>query len=206
MSKNKVCILALDPSWQPFDWYTKKDAIRLLMKGAVRGIDANMVDAGWFPNENRGHNLSWSDQTVTPHDDAPTLTSGSFEGYREWKLPTVVIIRPQDGMIDNHREKISPNSLQGIYKLYDGKCSFCGRTIRMDEASRDHYFPQKEGGANALFNIVLACKPCNNKKGHQFPYYDKDGNEPRIRVPLRGGIRLPFGLKMREEWKQFMYR
>lgn len=206
MKKGKACILALDPSWQPFDWYSKEDTIRLLMKGAVRGIDANMVEAEWYPNPDKGMSASWGDQTVTPFNDAPSLSSGSFHGVRNWKLPTVVIIRPQESRIDNQREKISPNSLHGIYKLYDGKCVFCNRTIGMDEASRDHYFPQAEGGPNELFNIVLACKPCNNKKGSQFPWHDKDGKEPRIRVPLRGGIRLPYGLKLREEWKQFMYR
>lgn len=206
MRNSKFCTLALDPSWQPLDWYTKKDVIRLLMKGAIRGFDADGNIAGWEPARKAGYPLSWRDQTVTPFPDAPTLHSGSFHETFEWKLPTVALIRPQPTHISNCRESISPNSVQGIYNLYNGICEFCGKKIPLSEATRDHYFPQAKGGANEIFNLVLACKKCNGEKGDQYPWPNHEGEEPRIRIPLRGNLRMPYGLKMREEWKQFLYR
>lgn len=45
-------------------------------------------------------------------------------------------------------------------------------------ATRDHIIPTALGGANTLFNMVLACGPCNRRKGIR---------DPRVAFATEGG-------------------
>jgi 5-methylcytosine-specific restriction endonuclease McrA len=49
----------------------------------------------------------------------------------------------------------------------DGRrCFYCGDpNIRLRWLTLDHVWPQAFGGTNDLSNLVLACAPCNNRKG-----------------------------------------
>ena len=45
----------------------------------------------------------------------------------------------------------------------DGKgCHYCGSS---KANTVDHKIPKAQGGSDDLDNLVLACEPCNNKKG-----------------------------------------
>ncbi len=44
-------------------------------------------------------------------------------------------------------------------------CHYCGVVLSDESRSMDHIVPRSRGGTNVLENLVLACKPCNNKKG-----------------------------------------
>ena len=44
-------------------------------------------------------------------------------------------------------------------------CHYCERELDDDCRSLDHVIPRSRGGVNALFNLVLACKRCNNLRG-----------------------------------------
>ena len=209
---NRITTLVLNPSYEPHDWATARNVMRLLTKGAVRGFDANGNLAGWEPCPTGGYPLSWRDETTRTSEDQPHIASGGRQliGFGEphaWAVPTVILIRPQEKHLHIQCETCSPNSVEGIYKLYDGVCQFCGEHIPLSEASRDHYFPQAHGGPNDLSNLVLSCKTCNGRKADQLPpYLNHAGNEPRIRYPMRLGMRLPHGVEMREEWRQFLYQ
>tara|TARA_R110000765_G_scaffold50736_1_gene102948 strand:- start:2586 stop:3209 length:624 start_codon:yes stop_codon:yes gene_type:complete len=205
MNPNKITTLALNPSWQPHGWYSAGDTMRLLMKNAVRGFDADGSLAGWEPCKAGGYPLSWRDRTVRPYTDAPRLHSGGCHEVIEWKLPTITLIRPQASHLDVNTKHVSPNSVKGVWELYKHTCAFCEKIIPLEDATRDHWFPTSKGGENDIYNMVLACKKCNNKKGDTFPFFNKYGVEPKIRIPLRGGVNLPSNLTMREEWKQFCY-
>lgn len=202
---NTITTLVLNPSWLPHDWCSAGNAMRLLTKGAVRGFDANGALAGWEPAVKAGYPLSWRDQTIAKFSDNPCLRSGGLHEVHHWAIPTIVLIRPQPEHLHIQRETISPNSVKGVYNLYNGRCVWCDKKIPLSDASRDHYFPQDKGGPNELSNMVLSCKPCNSAKGNQFPYYDKNGEEPKIRFPMVGNIRIPFHVKPRPEWARFRY-
>lgn len=52
-------------------------------------------------------------------------------------------------------------SKRGVYQRERGLCGYCGargNTI-------DHIVPQSRGGLSTWENTVLACGPCNNRKG-----------------------------------------
>lgn len=48
-------------------------------------------------------------------------------------------------------------------------CFYCRRPLTEDEATFDHIIPKARGGANALYNLRVACSPCNLAKGDTEP-------------------------------------
>lgn len=70
-------------------------------------------------------------------------------------------------------------------------CRFCARMLAIDgdvriRATIDHWVPRSRGGANDIYNWVLACAPCNLAKGSltgaeflAIPYHERE--ELRLR-------------------------
>lgn len=67
------------------------------------------------------------------------------------------------------------------------ECHYCHRDFRQRERTIDHVYPQSKGYAEGwtyeqvwdFSNLVLACKPCNAKKGDLL--LNEDGTIPRRR-------------------------
>lgn len=49
------------------------------------------------------------------------------------------------------------------------KCHWCPTMIGMDTATIDHVIPLHRGGLDNANNRVLACGPCNHRRGHAMP-------------------------------------
>ena len=49
-----------------------------------------------------------------------------------------------------------------IYKRDKNKCQYCGSTKSL---TIDHVIPRSRGGKDTWENLVVACSPCNIKKG-----------------------------------------
>jgi hypothetical protein len=62
-------------------------------------------------------------------------------------------------------------ALREAVKLHGGTCFYCatkvGPNIAAPEWTLDHVEASSLGGGNDIGNLVVACKPCNAKKGHQ---------------------------------------
>lgn len=57
----------------------------------------------------------------------------------------------------------------GEFCVYCGVKMFLKTRIGEPKATLDHIIPKSKGGTDALENLVLACAPCNNKKGAIMP-------------------------------------
>jgi len=55
-------------------------------------------------------------------------------------------------------------------KIAKGICYYCGRKVPPQELTMDHKIPLSRGGTSDRFNIVPACKECNNKKKYLLPW------------------------------------
>ena len=58
-----------------------------------------------------------------------------------------------------------------VRKQYDaqgGRCYWCGVDVG-DKYHADHIIPLARGGGNSAANIVIACPPCNMRKGTKLP-------------------------------------
>lgn len=62
-------------------------------------------------------------------------------------------------------------ALRNAMKLHGGQCFYCKITVLAGSISPewtlDHVEPSALGGNDHLGNLVVACKSCNQKKGHQ---------------------------------------
>jgi 5-methylcytosine-specific restriction endonuclease McrA len=65
--------------------------------------------------------------------------------------------------------------VQAQYELQEGRCFYCSTELN-DGFHVDHYIPLSRGGSNGPENIVIACPPCNLKKGSKHPFdFMQDG-------------------------------
>lgn len=47
----------------------------------------------------------------------------------------------------------------------DKRCSYCTVELTIETATMDHVRPKADGGRRRKSNIVIACVPCNTRKG-----------------------------------------
>jgi 5-methylcytosine-specific restriction endonuclease McrA len=59
--------------------------------------------------------------------------------------------------------------LRTIFERDAGCCHYCRVFITLGNGTVDHIIPQHKGGRNANWNLVWACKPCNQKKSNKWP-------------------------------------
>lgn len=59
------------------------------------------------------------------------------------------------------------NALAASHKAHGGPCFYCKQNIAKGQGTIDHVEPLSLGGRSSLQNLVVACKPCNTKKGHR---------------------------------------
>ena len=60
-------------------------------------------------------------------------------------------------------------SRETIYARDRGQCQYCQRPVGRREVTYDHIVPRSRGGLTAWENIVIACRPCNQKKANRTP-------------------------------------
>lgn len=58
-------------------------------------------------------------------------------------------------------------SRKNVLKRDKHKCGYCGRGDL--PLTIDHIIPKARGGSDTWENLVAACLPCNNRKGHRTP-------------------------------------
>lgn len=49
-------------------------------------------------------------------------------------------------------------------QLKERKCYYCGKTLKCEELTLDHYYPKNHGGISITNNLKPCCKSCNSMK------------------------------------------
>jgi 5-methylcytosine-specific restriction endonuclease McrA len=81
------------------------------------------------------------------------------------KMPSVVrFLRAIRG-----KKKAIKFSRQNVYARDGGRCQYCVTKVARFEATYDHVVPRAHGGKTTWENIVIACVPCNQRKGGRTP-------------------------------------
>lgn len=71
-----------------------------------------------------------------------------------------------------NKHPISSTKLTRFVEERGGACYYCDRMVSLEDnehgtgASRDHIVPVTLNGTNAQANLLLACKRCNELRGH----------------------------------------
>jgi 5-methylcytosine-specific restriction endonuclease McrA len=60
-------------------------------------------------------------------------------------------------------------SRENVFSRDKGRCQYCGHQVPRPEATFDHVLPRSQGGATNWENVVVACSPCNGRKGGRTP-------------------------------------
>ena len=45
-------------------------------------------------------------------------------------------------------------------------CQWCNKPLSLPTATTDHVVPLSRNGTNRIWNLILACRACNNERGH----------------------------------------
>ncbi len=79
--------------------------------------------------------------------------------------PEIAVAHIKDSRSRNSR-KLRKKMLKGRARC---KCHWCETMIDLDTSTVEHVIPLDRGGLNNANNRVLACSPCNNKRGNSMP-------------------------------------
>lgn len=85
-----------------------------------------------------------------------------------------------------------------------GKCQYCNKCLRMAEATLDHVLPKSRRGPKSWNNIVISCRPCNNKKRDRTPEEANMALRQRPRKPEQKLFSATFGRTVPDEWRPFL--
>jgi len=80
------------------------------------------------------------------------------------------------------KKRLTPKERERIYKMFDGRCAYCGKKIESKDMQVDHFIPLRVGGEDALCNMVPACRMCNHYKSSLTPLKFK---QQLRRLPIR---------------------
>lgn len=67
----------------------------------------------------------------------------------------------------NAMGELTADVVRDVRETSDGMCAYCLRTDR--PLALEHVIPLCRGGANEPDNLVMACRPCNSRKGGRGP-------------------------------------
>ncbi len=56
-----------------------------------------------------------------------------------------------------------------LYRRDRGLCAYCGCRISENDAEAEHIVPNSKGGNYTWMNLVVSCRPCNQRKGNRTP-------------------------------------
>ncbi len=98
-------------------------------------------------------------------------------------------------------------SRENVYARDKGRCQYCGRRVTRPEATYDHVVPRRAGGRTRWDNIVIACLPCNQRKGGRTP--EQAGmrllSKPQRPKSLPPTMRFTLPMGVPDSWKQYLY-
>jgi 5-methylcytosine-specific restriction endonuclease McrA len=144
------------------------------------------------------------------------VLNASYEpiNFTDWKRAIVLLIKNKAQALGKRvirllnyiklpYEKLMQNrpSRAMIYKRDGHKCQYCGST---KELTIDHIIPRSRGGEDSWENLVVACMPCNTRKGDKLL---EDTNLTLHTVPRKPLNKMLFSLDRSNvsEWKEYSY-
>ncbi len=85
--------------------------------------------------------------------------------HPDWQMPAVVRLT---GWMRGRKTTVR-FSRQNVFARDRWRCQYCGQRAPTDLLTFDHVVPRSRGGKTCWENIVIACVPCNRKKGNRRP-------------------------------------
>ena len=121
-----------------------------------------------------------------------------------FKLPAVIRVL---NLVKRSRRKSIAFSKKNILRRDNFTCQYCGNNN--NSLTVDHILPKSRGGKSNWNNVVVACKPCNLKKGDQTPlekgmHLYKKPSKPEFQWPF---FQIPPGPTSHLDiWRKYLPR
>lgn len=127
------------------------------------------------------------------------------EEYEDWTVRSVTIELKVPSVIRFLKRVIGKKrsvkfSRENVYARDSGRCQYCANKVSRPEATYDHVLPRSQGGGTRWENIVIACVPCNQRKGGRTP---EQARMTLLSVPVKPK-KLPDSLKLTFTWQKGM--
>lgn len=94
------------------------------------------------------------------------------------------VMKVHTKVLKHYRKKLSKKFrnkfLHKLYKAQNGICYLCGKHFPYTKMTKEHVDPRAKGGKNSQKNILLACSPCNGKKGDRLPTSEELAKKAQI--------------------------
>lgn len=139
-------------------------------------------------------------EVVHYHESGAAICSITME----FKVPAVVRLLQA---ITGHKGRVK-FSRQNVWARDRGTCQYCRAKVSKDDFTYEHVIPRTQGGKTEWSNVVVACSPCNQKKGGRTP---QQAGMQLLTTPTRpksmvGTVRLTLTWQkgMPPSWRDFL--
>jgi len=152
---------------------------------------------------------------LLPHQTVLVLNA-SYEpiNFTNWKRAVVLLLKEKAQVLSSrvirlidyvkiplNRIMIQKPTRTLIYQRDDHTCQYCGSQKRL---TVDHVIPRSRGGQDTWENMVVACSPCNVKKGNTL--LEQTGMKlKRVPKAMENKITLKLNKSNVTEWKSYIY-
>ena len=192
MSVLATPVLKLNKNYEAICTYSVEDAISDLFTGVVEAvyIDENGVYGSYNFN-------SWASLSALKRE---------YEDRHDWLNQSIIVPRIVRCMKYYKRHyKGAICNRNNILERDKYVCQYCNTRFDKKMLEIEHVIPHSRGGKNTWENLVTACRDCNQKKRDRTP---AEADMRLIKVPEKytrpTGFRLPYGMKVYENWDQFI--
>jgi len=190
-------VLALNKLYMPVQVIGARRAFRLLYKELAEVVT---VDDGHYRTfDFRGWLEASAARVLQPRAGADDEFVRAVRFTIQ--VPRVVRLLDYDRL---PRPKVKFNR-RNIFARDGHCCQYCGRRFHAEKLSLDHVTPRCRGGRTTWENIVVACLPCNVRKGGRTP---REANMRLLRDPARPKTSPGLGPKLEhrkyQSWKVFL--
>jgi len=146
--------LILNQHYRPHDIVDWKDAVTRMFAGKVEVL----VQYDEVIAHLDRHTL----QTFPELKRALRQVIGTDAESLDIKVPAVTVLRRK---LDNTKTGVKFSKIN-VCLRDDFRCQYCNTKLPMSLLNYDHVTPRSKGGKTVWDNIVMACYPCNDKKGN----------------------------------------
>lgn len=157
-------VLVLNRSWIAIHVASVRRALTLLYQGYAKVVSPEDFSTYDFD--------SWKDLSENAEDYCIHTVNFKI------RVPEVIVLTIFNGV---HRRDVK-FSRRNIFERDKVTCQYCGKKYKKNELTLDHVVPRSMGGRSTWENLVLACVPCNVKKGSRLP---EEAGMPLIRKPRK---------------------